>query len=279
MLQTFFIHVALLISLLILTPACNRTEWVASVGNQRISKADVDLKREMMRLSNPRASQKEALQQIIDYKLGYELLQGSGARITQKDVSDELNKVKNEAKKDKKTEALLRAYQRNHSFSELYLYPRIVASKISWLFENDKAFNEEELKIASTLISKSKADPAKFASFAADMNLPFFRGQIKNMGQGVEWEMLRSLASTNLSLPKEPWFASKFRNELLNKIEANRVFPEPVPFWFGFLVLRKEPSDRNSLVFSVAVIPRKGRSQWLSQKGFSLPVTRFDGAP
>jgi len=253
-----------------------KTEWLASVGNQRISREDVELRKEMIRLSNPKVTTPEALKQLIDYKVGVEILQSMGNRINQKDISTELEKIRNESKKDNKTEALLKAYQHNPSFSELYLYPRIVSHKINWLYENDKAFHEKELGLASTLLTKAKAEPAKFEAFAAEMELPFLQGSFSEKDKQILWEIPRGLASTSVRLPKEAWFSQRIKNQFLSKTAPNQMFSEPQPFWFGYLILRRDPSEKNSYAFSVSVAPRKDKGKWIHQKSYWLPISKFD---
>lgn len=254
-----------------------RTEWVASVGNQRISQADVELRKGIVRLSNPKTSSKEALQQLIEYKVGNEILQLLGHGISQKDLLQEIEKIKKEAKGNKSLAAVLRSYQHNPSFSEVYLYPRIVASKINELYENDKAFNEKELAVATTLLNKAKANPEKFEALAGEMGLPFFRGWFSEQEKEIVWETPRGLASADVKLPKEAWFSQKIKNEFLSKTGPQQVYGDPIPFWFGYLILRKDLAEKNAHAFSASVAPRKGRWTWVNQKSHWLPITKFDG--
>ena len=266
-----------LIALLNLTSCINRTEWLASVGNQRISKHDVNLRYEMMKLANPKITQKEAMEQLISYKVRSEILAGLGQRITPQEIATEIETMKKEAKWDSKVAALLRGYQRNHSFSEVYLYPKIVDKKIKNIFDNDIVFHEKEISVASTLLNRSKADPTKLEMIAGEMGLPFFRGTFSEADKTIQWDTSRGIASSNFMLPKEPWFSGQLKKEVLSKTETGKIFPEMVPFWFGYLIVRREPSEKNSFDFSVSIAPRKALWEWVSQKSFLLPITRFDG--
>ncbi|NBT59810.1 hypothetical protein EBT16_13610, partial [bacterium] len=255
-----------------------RTEWVASVGNQRISKQDVELRLEMVKLVNPKATQKEALDQLINYKVGNYILESMGQRISQQDVADQMEKLKTEGKTETKIATVLRNYQRNHSFSELFLYPRLVESKIRSLYENDKAFHDKEWAAASMLLVRAKADPAKLETIAAEMGVPFLQGQFNDLDKNIQWDPGRGLASSGINLPKEPWFATKLTNEVLSKTESGKIYPEVKTLWFGYLVLRKDPSEKTIHSFSVAVAPRKALWQWMNQKSFLIPVTKYDGS-
>jgi len=261
---------------LLLSTGCTRSEWVASVGNQRISKNDVSLRLEMIRLLNPKATKTEALDQLINYKIGNEILEATGNRISQRDISGELEQIKKEAVRNPKLSSLLRAYQRNHSFSELFLYPRIVESKVLNLYENDKPFHEKDFTTASTLLNRTKADPSNFETITKEMGFPFFQGSIDSKDGALTWDMARGLASDKPKLPQESWFGQKLRNEYLNKMGTNQVFSEPIPFWFGYLILRKDPAEKNLIKFSASVTPRPGQWFWIKQKSFFVPVTRFD---
>ncbi|NBT57871.1 hypothetical protein EBT16_03705, partial [bacterium] len=56
------------LTLLTLT-SCTRTQWVASVGGQRISKNAVELREKMMKTFDPAMNQKTATEQMINFEL------------------------------------------------------------------------------------------------------------------------------------------------------------------------------------------------------------------
>jgi hypothetical protein len=261
---------------LIFLSACTRTEWVASVGSQRISKADVELRREMMKVQNPSVTQKEALDQLIKYKVGSIILEEMGQKITQKDIMAELKQMKTESLGNSKLGELLKGYERTPSFSEVFLYPRMVENKLKNLYENDKAFNEKELANASSLLSRANQDPAKFETIAGEMGIPFLQGGFSEKEKSISWSVGRGVASTTINLPVEPWFAEKIKKEALSKTETGKISAEIMPLWLGYLVLRKDVGEKNAYAFSVAVAPRNPIWKWMSQKSYLIPVTKFE---
>lgn len=264
--------------MLTLLSACTRTVWVASVGNLRISQHDVEFRQEMFKLQSPHITKKEALDQLITYKVGTIILDEMGHKIRQQDIESELKQLKIEAIQNKSLGAVLRSYERNPSFSEIFLYPRMVENKIKSLYENDTAFNERELATASTLLGRAKQAPAKLETIAGEMGIPYFQGTFQEKGKSISWGAGRGMASASITLPVEAWFAQKLIREALSKIELGAIAPQIMPMWFGYLVVRRDLSEPNSFAFSVAVAPRKPKWMWVKQKSHLIPITKFDGA-
>jgi len=270
---TYFFILALAVNLSLTN--CTRTEWVAAVGKQRISKADAEKRQKMMSYFDDSMNLKKASEQLVAYEVRNHILSSKGVELSEQELKDFLNKQKNEAKKNQKLAQFLQAFEKDPQFENLYVRPQLVDQKTGELYEKDNAFNQAELAKAQGLLAKAQQDPSQFEALSKEMSLPFLKVAANNKDSQIEWEAGRELASTSGVPMDRPWFIQMIKNGLLSKAPAGKMVPELKPMWFGYMIVRHDGSSKDQFKFSLAVAPRKNRGMWEKQNSFTLNVTRF----
>jgi len=262
------------LTLLTLT-SCTRTQWVASVGGQRISKNAVELREKMMKTFDPAMNQKTATEQMINFELRKKILESRGLTVSEGEVQAFLEFQRNEAKKNPTIAGFLKEFEKDPAFKEVYLYPQVAEKKARELFDKDEAFNKKEMETANLLMQKAQADTAHFENVAKDMGIPILKGVINASTGMIQWEAGREVASQSKVPGDKAWFGQGLKNNYLLKVEAGKMVPNLYPIWFGYLVMRSDKITKEELQFTMAIAPRRAQWMWEKEQTMTVNVLRF----
>jgi len=247
---------------LALLNGCTKIRWVASVGDERISQDQVQTRFKMMQFFDPSMTEKKALDQIAFYKRGLLVLKKRNISISQMELDNRLKAKKAMAKNDPNMAKFLQSFESHPELTSLYLLPELIGGKLGELCHNDSTYNQAEVEKSQSLFIEAKKNPLQLEEVAKSKGIAFMKGSFDAQKWDLKWDQGRDLASS-MNVPSAPWFAQRMKNDILDKLQADQVYPEVYSLYLGFLVVRKDKSDSNNLNrFSVAMVPRKSCAEW-----------------
>lgn len=259
------------VALMLVQVGCTKTQWVASIGNERISQTQAATRAEMMSFFDPKMNEKKALDQLISFKKTQLALKAKGVSITDEMLKSRLQSKKNQAKNNPALADFMKKFEGHSDLFSLYLMPEEASSRLGQLCQEDNVYHKAEFDKAQAVLEAAQKNPADFEKVAQSLSVPFLKGSFENKKWVLNWEKGRELASTNKSLEAN-WFSQKIKRDVLDKTEPEKMYSAIYPIHFGFLVFKKNNSEQKGMNhFSMAMVPRKSCSDWNKAAFASLP--------
>lgn len=262
----------ILVTVFILAQAsCTKTQWVASIGNERISQSEVSTRMEMMRFFDPAITEKKAMEQLISFKRNSLALKSKGVSVTDEMLKSRLQGKKNQAKNNPALANFMKKFENHPELFSLYLLPEETSARLGRLCREDSTYHQKEIEKAQSLLNEAQKNPAEFEKAAKSADVAYLRGSFENKKWVLNWEKGRELASSNRALAAR-WFSQKIKRDVLDKTESEKMFSAVYPIYFGFLIFKKEKSvGKDQYNFSMAMVQRKSCSDWNKAVFSSLP--------
>ncbi|NBT58416.1 hypothetical protein EBT16_06495 [bacterium] len=271
---TRFILIPLSLALVI---SCTKSKPLAMVGEQAITKDEVNLRLSMLKVFNPQMNENAALEQLIRSATIVEILKNKGITIDEKRVSEEMTRLQTAAKNNPQMEALLKNFGNKKSFKDMYVMP-MVAEQLAFreAFQKDEAFHKAEKEKADMLFANAKANPSKLESFAKELGVPVRKGSF-NEKEGLVWDASGRDVANMPPLPSGVGFGQMWKRNILDKAGSGKVSPQVESIGQWMVVVRNDGSSKNNTKFTAAFVTRKNFGEWFNQSRQMVKVTRMEG--
>lgn len=273
--KSFLFGVGIVLSL-VMTSGCTGGKVVATVGQQKITRADVDFRMEVMKVFSPSFNEKAALEQLIRSATLSEIMKSKGVAIGDKEVDEELERMKKLSANNPQMGKLFSEFGSKKRFKTLYIQPMLVdRMAFGSAYQKDDAFHKEEADKVETLIRDGKANPGRLEELAKKVGANFRKGSIQERDGNLSWEADRNVASP-VNLPQGAGLGQRWKSSLFEKASSGKVLETVENLGPYMMVMRLDSKDKNALKFSAAYVMKKSFGDWYNTNKANIQVVRTD---